>query len=171
MGLVFRGFDADFFKLPPPTGGMSSSDFPIIGIGASAGGIDAFHSLLQHMPADCGMAFVVILHLAGRSQEHADAKSSRRWTPMPVVEASRWREDRTQPRVCPAAARDGHLYGGTPGHRNAAREQRRPLFRPDRWVLRFARALPARTGRRHRALGHRAATARWGSRPSRNVAA
>ena len=65
---------------------MNSEDFPIIGIGASAGGIDAFHSFLDHMPADCGMAFVMILHLpAGRKSVLVDILS--RWTTMPVVEA------------------------------------------------------------------------------------
>jgi two-component system CheB/CheR fusion protein len=63
-----------------------SEDFPIIGIGASAGGIDAFHSFLDHMPADCGMAFVMILHLpAGRKSVLVDILS--RWTTMPVVDA------------------------------------------------------------------------------------
>jgi two-component system, chemotaxis family, CheB/CheR fusion protein len=65
---------------------MSSGGFPIIGIGASAGGIEAFHAFFNRMPADCGMAFVVILHLP------ADRKSMlgdilRHWTSMPVVEA------------------------------------------------------------------------------------
>jgi two-component system CheB/CheR fusion protein len=66
---------------------MSMAEFSIIGIGASAGGIDAFHSFFDHMPADCGMAFVVVLHLP------ADRKSMlteilARWTPMPVIEVT-----------------------------------------------------------------------------------
>jgi two-component system CheB/CheR fusion protein len=65
---------------------VDSEDFPIIGIGASAGGIDAFHSFLDHMPADCGMAFVMILHLpAGRRSVLVDILS--RWTSMRVIEA------------------------------------------------------------------------------------
>ncbi|NCC27705.1 MAG: hypothetical protein EOM22_06005, partial [Gammaproteobacteria bacterium] len=32
--------------------------FPIVGIGASAGGLDAFRSLLHHLPTRTGMAFV-----------------------------------------------------------------------------------------------------------------
>jgi two-component system CheB/CheR fusion protein len=65
---------------------VNNEDFPIIGIGASAGGIDAFHSFLDHMPADCGMAFVMILHLpAGRKSVLVDILS--RWTTMPVIEA------------------------------------------------------------------------------------
>jgi len=38
--------------------------FPVVGIGASAGGLDAFRELLSHLPTDTGMAFVLIQHLA-----------------------------------------------------------------------------------------------------------
>jgi two-component system, chemotaxis family, CheB/CheR fusion protein len=37
--------------------------FPIVGIGASAGGLDAFRRLLHHLPTRTGMAFVLIQHL------------------------------------------------------------------------------------------------------------
>lgn len=36
----------------------------VVGLGASAGGLEAFQRFLAHMPADSGMAFVVIQHLA-----------------------------------------------------------------------------------------------------------
>jgi two-component system, chemotaxis family, CheB/CheR fusion protein len=36
---------------------------PIVGVGASAGGLEAFTHLLQHLPTDTGMAFVLIQHL------------------------------------------------------------------------------------------------------------
>lgn len=38
--------------------------FPVVGIGASAGGLEAFTSLLEHLHPDTGMAFVFIQHLA-----------------------------------------------------------------------------------------------------------
>ena len=38
-------------------------EFPIVGIGASAGGLEALEQFFSHMPADNGMAFVVIQHL------------------------------------------------------------------------------------------------------------
>ena len=38
--------------------------FPIVGIGASAGGLEALEAFLAPMPADTGMAFVVIQHLS-----------------------------------------------------------------------------------------------------------
>ncbi|WP_298231648.1 chemotaxis protein CheB [uncultured Azohydromonas sp.] len=46
----------------------SQLDFPVVGIGASAGGIPALQTFFKAMPADCGMAFVVVLHL---SPKHA----------------------------------------------------------------------------------------------------
>ena len=38
-------------------------DFPIVGIGASAGGLEALEQFFGNMPKDSGMAFVVIQHL------------------------------------------------------------------------------------------------------------
>jgi two-component system, chemotaxis family, CheB/CheR fusion protein len=41
----------------------SSPRFPIVGIGASAGGLEAFTQLLRALPNDTGMAFVFVQHL------------------------------------------------------------------------------------------------------------
>ncbi|MDB6015668.1 MAG: Protein-glutamate methylesterase [Pedosphaera sp.] len=40
-----------------------SQSFPIVGIGASAGGLEAFTQLLKHLPMDTGMGFVLVQHL------------------------------------------------------------------------------------------------------------
>jgi len=37
--------------------------FPIVGIGASAGGLEALEQFLRHVPQDSGMAFVIVQHL------------------------------------------------------------------------------------------------------------
>ncbi|QIR15694.1 chemotaxis protein CheB [Shewanella aestuarii] len=37
--------------------------FPIIGIGSSAGGLEALEQFLSNIPGDCGMAFIVVQHL------------------------------------------------------------------------------------------------------------
>jgi two-component system CheB/CheR fusion protein len=37
--------------------------FPIVGIGASAGGLESFSELLARVPADTGMAYVFVQHL------------------------------------------------------------------------------------------------------------
>jgi chemotaxis methyl-accepting protein methylase len=42
---------------------QARASFPIVGIGASAGGLDALEQFLGHMPAGSGMAFVIVQHL------------------------------------------------------------------------------------------------------------
>jgi two-component system CheB/CheR fusion protein len=61
--------------------------FPVVGIGASAGGLEAFSELLGNLPVDSGMAFVLIQHMA------ADAASVlpellERTTSIPVLEVT-----------------------------------------------------------------------------------
>ena len=48
---------------PTPTGKNEITQFPIVGIGASAGGLEALEQFFGNMPKDSGMAFVVIQHL------------------------------------------------------------------------------------------------------------
>ena len=43
----------------PPRG----NPFPIVGIGASAGGLEAFRELLAALPEKTGLAFVLVQHL------------------------------------------------------------------------------------------------------------
>ncbi|HEY7615638.1 MAG TPA: chemotaxis protein CheB, partial [Terriglobales bacterium] len=40
-----------------------STAFPVVGMGASAGGLEAFTELLHHLPEKTGMAFVLVQHL------------------------------------------------------------------------------------------------------------
>ena len=60
--------------------------FPIVGIGASAGGLAAFTQLLKHLPTDTGMGFVLIQHLAP-DQKSLLSEILAKATQMPVVEA------------------------------------------------------------------------------------
>src|SRR4029079_9218157 len=64
----------------------ASSPFPVVGVGASAGGLEGFTQMLGALPADTGMAFVLVQHLAPR---HASLLTEilARATPMPVTEA------------------------------------------------------------------------------------
>ena len=39
------------------------NDFPVVCVGGSAGGLDAYKRLLQHLPADMGVAIVIVNHL------------------------------------------------------------------------------------------------------------
>ena len=59
--------------------------FPIVGIGASAGGLEAFTQLLTHLPANTGMAFVLLQHLDPR-HESMSAEIFSRATRMKVTE-------------------------------------------------------------------------------------
>jgi two-component system CheB/CheR fusion protein len=66
-----------------------SAGFPVVGIGASAGGIAAFETFFSTMPAhsDAGMAFVLVQHL---SRDHKSILSEliRRCTKMQVFEVT-----------------------------------------------------------------------------------
>ena len=66
---------------------MSSTDeFVIAALGASAGGLEALEKFFQHMPADAGISFIVVQHLA---PDHATALPEllARRTDMPVEQA------------------------------------------------------------------------------------
>ncbi|MCY7338276.1 MAG: histidine kinase, partial [Chamaesiphon sp.] len=66
---------------------LATDRFPVVGIGASAGGVEAFRQLLSHLPTDTGMAFVLIQHLA---PEHKSLLREilARETAMPTIEVS-----------------------------------------------------------------------------------
>jgi two-component system CheB/CheR fusion protein len=58
--------------------------FPIVGVGASAGGLEAITSLLERIPADPGLAFVVVVHLDPHHKSELPAILSR-VTRLPVL--------------------------------------------------------------------------------------
>lgn len=77
--------------------------FPIVGIGASAGGLEALDEFLGHLPPDTGMAFVIVTHQ--HPQHHSLLPELlARETKMSVVPAS----DGTE-------VKPNHVYVGTPG--------------------------------------------------------
>ena len=59
-------------------------EFPIVGVGASAGGLEAFKELLECLPVDTGLAFVIIQHLAA-GQESMLTDILSRFTKMLVL--------------------------------------------------------------------------------------
>ncbi|HEY9826867.1 MAG TPA: chemotaxis protein CheB [Stenomitos sp.] len=67
------------------TGEPINAPFPIVGIVASAGGLEAFTQLLSHLPTDTGMAFVLIQHLAP-NRESLLSEILDRVTQLPVRE-------------------------------------------------------------------------------------
>jgi two-component system CheB/CheR fusion protein len=62
---------------------VRSSDVYIVGIGASAGGLEALEELFSAMPPDSGMAFVVVQHLSPDFKSIMNELLARR-TSMPV---------------------------------------------------------------------------------------
>ena len=65
---------------------LTHGGFPIVGLGASAGGLEAFEQFFRNVPLESGMAFVVVPHL---DPDHASILTEilQRSTAMPVVEA------------------------------------------------------------------------------------
>ena len=74
--------DADPVENKPERSGP-----PVAGIGASAGGLDGFKKFFNAMPADSGIAFVLIPHLDPK-HESLMVELLERCTKMPVIEAT-----------------------------------------------------------------------------------
>lgn len=70
--------------MPTPNANLH---FPIVGIGASAGGLEACSKLLATIPADCGMAFILVQHLDPTHRSLLVELLTKHST-MPVVEAA-----------------------------------------------------------------------------------
>jgi two-component system, chemotaxis family, CheB/CheR fusion protein len=62
------------------------SEFPVVGIGASAGGLEALELFFTHMPPEAGIAFVIIQHLDPKHKSIMDELLKRRTT-MKVLQA------------------------------------------------------------------------------------
>jgi two-component system CheB/CheR fusion protein len=71
---------------PPPVADPPKKPFPIVGIGASAGGLEAFRQLLRCLPPDTGAAFVLVQHLSPTHESILPSLLARS-TAMPVGEA------------------------------------------------------------------------------------
>ena len=61
------------------------SPIPVVGIGASAGGLEAFRELVQALPIDTGMAFVLVSHLS-KTYKSMLSELLSKVTKMPVAE-------------------------------------------------------------------------------------
>jgi two-component system, chemotaxis family, CheB/CheR fusion protein len=77
--------------------------FAVVGMGASAGGIQALLNFFENAPIDMDMAFVVIVHLAADYMSHAD-EVLQRVTDMPVRQISET-----------TAIEKNHVYINAPG--------------------------------------------------------
>lgn len=84
--------------------GMPSVKFPLVGVGASAGGLEALERLLPGLPPAPGFSLVIILHMAP-DQPSYFAESLQRFSKMPVV----------QVRQHPTEIQPNHVYVIAPG--------------------------------------------------------
>lgn len=92
---------------------MDTHDFLIVGIGASAGGIQAIKRFFEHVPGDSGIAYVVVLHLSPEHESHL-AEVVQLSAAIPVTQVQgRVRVEPNHVYVIPPhqslAIRDGHL--------------------------------------------------------------
>ncbi|HYJ79574.1 MAG TPA: chemotaxis protein CheB [Longimicrobiaceae bacterium] len=76
----------------------------VVGIGASAGGLKALQLFFDSVPADCGMAYVVIMHLDPERESRIAAILQDR-TPVPVTQVTR-----------STTVEANHIYIIPPGH-------------------------------------------------------
>ena len=60
----------------------AAKNFPVVCVGGSAGGLDAYTRLLRHLPADMGVAIVIVNHL--RTVDTRLHEILPRYTKMPV---------------------------------------------------------------------------------------
>ncbi len=99
---------------PRETPERAADGFPIVGIGASAGGISAFEAFFSGMPADTdpGMAFVLVQHL---SPDHKSILTDliRRYTRMQVFEVEDGMEVRPNCAYIIPPGRDMAFLGGS----------------------------------------------------------
>ncbi|NJK84762.1 MAG: hypothetical protein HC906_01030 [Bacteroidales bacterium] len=66
-----------------PKAEEKSNDFFVVGIGASAGGLDAIQELFDYLPNDTGMAFVIVQHLSQNFKSLMDELLAKH-TKMPI---------------------------------------------------------------------------------------
>lgn len=67
---------------------MEKAEYPrVVAIGASAGGLEAFRKLIENLPSDTGMAFVLLTHIL-RGSTSLLPEILARATKMPVVQVT-----------------------------------------------------------------------------------
>lgn len=102
---------------------FTGKDFPIVCVGGSAGGLDAYTRLLQQLPADTGAAVVIVNHL--RTVSTRLHEILRRFTTMPVaLITEKLLIERNHVYIIPSQ-RDLHVFEGE--------FQLKPISKPRGW--------------------------------------
>src|SRR5207247_9762939 len=119
-GLMARSRNKAFGRVPKPPAASFDAEpetvqepapqpalsFPVVCVGASAGGLEAFTQLLSALPTDTGMAFVLVSHLSPSHTSHL-AEILSRATRMPVTEVKD--EPTVQPNCVYVMPPDSHM--------------------------------------------------------------
>ena len=135
-------------------GQKPAAGFPVVGIGASAGGLAAFEAFFSGMPVDTdpGMAFVLVQHLA---PDHKSILTDliRRYTRMQVFEVVDGMEVQANCAYIIPPGRDMAFFNGTLQllEPSAPRGQRLPID----FLFPFPGPGSARTGDLHCSFRHR----------------
>src|SRR5262245_225091 len=124
---------------------VTPQSFPVVGIGASAGGLEAFRQLLEHLPTDTGMAFVLVQHLDPK-RESILAELLSKATKMSVKEVKDGM--RVEPDCVYVIPRNTNMAIENGALRLSPREEARGLHRP---IDYFMRSLAEE--KRNRAIG------------------
>jgi two-component system CheB/CheR fusion protein len=114
-------------------GQAAGSPFPIVGVGASAGGLEAFTQMLGALPVDTGMAFVLVQHLAPKHPSLL-AEILSRTTAMPVTEVQD--EPRVKPNRVYVIPPDRNMVISRGVLQLLPREEARGRYRPIDFFLR-----------------------------------
>jgi two-component system chemotaxis response regulator CheB len=96
-----------------------AKDFPVVCVGGSAGGLDAYTRLLRHLPADMGVAIVIVNHLRTVATQLHELLP--RYTEMPVELITEGLVIQSNRVFIIPAQRDLHVLGGQLWPRSCAR--------------------------------------------------
>src|SRR4030042_1080607 len=100
-------------------GSLERITFPIVGIGASAGGLEALEQFFRSMPSDCGMTFVIVQHLDPNHKSILGEILSR-YTQMSVTEVGDYKD-----------LEPNHIYIAPPNYYTRIVDSTFRLTRPD----------------------------------------
>ncbi|GAA4376895.1 CheR family methyltransferase [Hymenobacter koreensis] len=97
-------------EIKPPE--MKGDRFPVVALGASAGGLEALERFFLHLPATTGMAFVVVMHLDPDGKDMLPDVLAR-FTAMPVQRAEDGMRVKPDHVYCIPPDRDMSMLHGT----------------------------------------------------------
>ena len=101
----------------------AAKDFPVVCVGGSAGGLDAYIRLLQHLPSELGVAFVIVNHLRKTATLLHEILPN--YTRMPVELITEGLAIRPNHVFVIPPQRDLHVFGG--------RFRLKPISKPRGW--------------------------------------